>query len=74
MPVAALTAVAKGTVFRNQLVPADCEGFLMLLRKATDGFSDVHVFLPVQNTHGSFCARPVKGATSEIRWSDAARA
>ena len=74
VPVAALAAVAKGTVFRNQLVPTDCEGFLMLLRKTADGFSDAHVFLPVQNTHGSFCARPVKGVTSETRWSDAVRA
>ena len=46
MPVAALAAVAKGAVFWNQLVPADGEGFLMLLRKAADGFSDVHVLLP----------------------------
>ncbi len=46
VPVAALAAVAKGTVIRNQLVPADCEGFLMLLRKAADGFSDAHVLLP----------------------------
>ena len=74
VPVAALAAVAKGTVFRNQLVPADCEGLLMLLCKSVDGFSDVHVPLPVQNTRGSFCARPVKDATSGIRCSDAARA
>ena len=46
VPVAALAAVAKGTVFRNQLISADCEGFLMLLRKAADGFSDAHVLLP----------------------------
>ena len=74
MPVAALASVAKGAVFRDQLIPTDCKGFLMFLRKAADGFSDAHVLLPAQSTHGSFCARPVRGATSEIRWSDAARA